>query len=510
MRRQRKHGTGDAARAASAAATRAGIAAAVGSATIAPAARATIAKSRARAATAGNGVGETARARSVRDRGSAGPIARGESASGRFPMGGRRGTAWRSWSAIGAGSSCARIPTPGRASAVAATPASAKPATCCSSDSGGADSRPPRNPSGARATWRRSPRASPKPSISASTSRRGRGGSRRDASHDPRERAPAPRRSAGTPVRDDDPADARDHDDAVFAAPRGRGHRLLVAIADVGSYVAPGSALDREARNRANSVYLPGRVVPMLPERLSADLCSLRPDVERLAFVADLRVDAAGRVTRRAFYPACIRSAARLSYEEAQAWFERPQQRRPPAWGAGLSALLEVTRRLGSAASERARSIWTCRRRASGTGTMGVLPSSWCRRAAKPIVRSRRRCSRPTARSRRPSNAPQSLRCIASTRHREARISTRWPTCSHRSAFGEPSAARSARRICRTWRSRCAVAPRPGRSTRASCEASNRPATRRTRWGTTRSPSITTRTSRRRSGATRTSSSIAP
>jgi ribonuclease R len=114
-----------------------------------------------------------------------------------------------------------------------------------------------------------------------------------------------------------DPATARDHDDAVCVERCRGGCRLWVAIADVGHYVSEGSRVDREALRRGNSVYFPDRAIPMLPERLSSDLCSLRPGVERLATVAELLVDGAGHVRRRSFYPALIRSRARLVYEEA-------------------------------------------------------------------------------------------------------------------------------------------------------------------------------------------------
>ncbi|MCZ6643134.1 MAG: ribonuclease R [Gammaproteobacteria bacterium] len=107
---------------------------------------------------------------------------------------------------------------------------------------------------------------------------------------------------------------ARDFDDVVFAEKSGRGWRLVVAIADVAHYVKPGGALDLEAWERGNSVYLPDRVVPMLPETLSNHLCSLRPHEARLAMVCDMRVSAAGKVTSCEFYEAVIRSWERLTY----------------------------------------------------------------------------------------------------------------------------------------------------------------------------------------------------
>ena len=113
-----------------------------------------------------------------------------------------------------------------------------------------------------------------------------------------------------------DGADARDFDDAVYAEPkRGGGFRLLVAIADVSHYVQPDTALDTEAFERSTSTYFPGYVVPMLPETLSNGICSLNPDVERLCMVCDMSVNKHGQVTRSKFYPALMRSHARLTYQ---------------------------------------------------------------------------------------------------------------------------------------------------------------------------------------------------
>jgi ribonuclease R len=120
-----------------------------------------------------------------------------------------------------------------------------------------------------------------------------------------------------------DGEDARDFDDAVFAEPDADpanpgGWHLIVAIADVAWYVRPGDALDRTARDRGNSVYFPDRVVPMLPEQLSNDLCSLRPDEDRPCIAAHLWIDAEGRKTRHRFERALMRSAARLTYNRVQ------------------------------------------------------------------------------------------------------------------------------------------------------------------------------------------------
>jgi len=113
-----------------------------------------------------------------------------------------------------------------------------------------------------------------------------------------------------------DGADARDFDDAVYAEPKPSGWRLVVAIADVSHYVRPGTALDREAGNRGNSVYFPRDVVPMLPEKLSNGLCSLNPQVDRLCMVCDMLISTSGELRRSRFYRGVMRSHARLLYEE--------------------------------------------------------------------------------------------------------------------------------------------------------------------------------------------------
>ncbi|MCP5410746.1 MAG: ribonuclease R [Alphaproteobacteria bacterium] len=136
-----------------------------------------------------------------------------------------------------------------------------------------------------------------------------------------------------------DPPDARDHDDAIWAGPdpdHPGGHIVLVAIADVAHYVTPGSALDKEAFKRGNSCYFPDRVVPMLPEELSADLCSLREGVDRACLVARMVFDAQGHKKSHQFLRAVMRSAARLSYADAQAAFDgKPKD--------GMSATVKKT-----------------------------------------------------------------------------------------------------------------------------------------------------------------------
>jgi ribonuclease R len=121
-----------------------------------------------------------------------------------------------------------------------------------------------------------------------------------------------------------DPADARDHDDAVWATPdddpaNEGGWKAIVAIADVSFYVRPGSELDREARKRGNSVYFPDRVVPMLPEVLSADVCSLKEGVDRAALACHLQVTKNGALKSWRFTRAVVRLAANIAYEDAQA-----------------------------------------------------------------------------------------------------------------------------------------------------------------------------------------------
>lgn len=117
-----------------------------------------------------------------------------------------------------------------------------------------------------------------------------------------------------------DGEDARDFDDAVWCEETKTGWRLIVAIADVSSYVAPQSALDREAQHRGTSVYFPNRVLPMLPEALSNGLCSLNPQVDRLCLACEMRITKNGKVTRARFFEGVMRSAARLTYTKVAAY----------------------------------------------------------------------------------------------------------------------------------------------------------------------------------------------
>src|SRR6266852_5613307 len=151
-----------------------------------------------------------------------------------------------------------------------------------------------------------------------------------------------------------DGEDARDFDDAVCVSrvPDG-GYRLVVAIADVAHYVKPGGALDREALRRGTSVYFPGMVLPMLPERLSNGICSLNPDVDRLCMVCDLALDSEGRPLQSEIYEAVMRSHARLTYTKvAEALEGEPQADVRPLLG-DLRVAHELARKLTARRRER-------------------------------------------------------------------------------------------------------------------------------------------------------------
>jgi ribonuclease R len=157
-----------------------------------------------------------------------------------------------------------------------------------------------------------------------------------------------------------DPPDAKDHDDAVHAVPdtdpnnRG-GHIVSVAIADVAHYVLPGSVLDHEAAKRGNSVYFPDRVVPMLPEAISNDLCSLRPQQDRPALAVRMIIGADGRKRSHTFHRILMRSAAKLSYEQAQlAISGRPDEDTEHIVAPVLEPLYAAYRTTLKARSERA------------------------------------------------------------------------------------------------------------------------------------------------------------
>jgi len=128
----------------------------------------------------------------------------------------------------------------------------------------------------------------------------------------------------GLPLVTIDGETAKDFDDAVWCERKGKGFRLVVAIADVSHYVKDGDAIDRDARERATSVYFPRRVIPMLPEALSNELCSLKPDVDRLCMVADMEITDTGAIRRYRFYPAVMHSRARLTYTQVWGWLSDP------------------------------------------------------------------------------------------------------------------------------------------------------------------------------------------
>ncbi len=156
-----------------------------------------------------------------------------------------------------------------------------------------------------------------------------------------------------------DPPDAKDHDDAVHAEPDTAGNNhggfiVTVAIADVAHYVTPGSALDREALVRGNSVYFPDRVVPMLPERISNDLCSLRPREDRAALAVRMVIGADGRKRSHTFHRIMMRSAAKLSYQQTQAAIDgRPDDTTGPLLALVLKPLYGAYEALKRARAER-------------------------------------------------------------------------------------------------------------------------------------------------------------
>ncbi len=163
-----------------------------------------------------------------------------------------------------------------------------------------------------------------------------------------------------TPLITIDPADAKDHDDAVWAAPdtdagNEGGFIVIVAIADVSFYVRPGTALDKEALKRGNSVYFPDRVVPMLPEALSTDLCSLKENVDRPCLAVRMVFDEHGAKREHQFMRAMMRSAAKLSYPEAQAAIDgHPNERTGPLLESVLKPLWDAYEALRRGREKRA------------------------------------------------------------------------------------------------------------------------------------------------------------
>jgi ribonuclease R len=158
-----------------------------------------------------------------------------------------------------------------------------------------------------------------------------------------------------------DPADARDHDDAIWAAADGEGGwNAIVAIADVSFYVRPNSELDREARARGNSVYFPDRVVPMLPEELSADICSLKQGQVRAAMACHLKIGSDGTLKSWRFTRAKVCVAANIAYEDAQAAIDASHEKRTEVSSSPCS-MPEIESAVPAALVEAAlKPLWAC------------------------------------------------------------------------------------------------------------------------------------------------------
>ena len=151
----------------------------------------------------------------------------------------------------------------------------------------------------------------------------------RQAKRLPTEVRPADRKGrvdlTGLPLVTIDGETAKDFDDAVYCERKGRNFRLVVAIADVAHYVREGDAIDKSARERGTSVYFPRRVIPMLPEELSNELCSLKPHVDRLCMACDMDITPQGAIKSYRFYPAVMHSRARLTYTQVWSWLSDPE-----------------------------------------------------------------------------------------------------------------------------------------------------------------------------------------
>ena len=136
--------------------------------------------------------------------------------------------------------------------------------------------------------------------------------------------------------------DARDYDDAICAQNSDDGWLLQIAIADVSHYVRPGTVLDKAARSRGNSTYFVDRVIPMLPEVLSNDLCSLRPDEDRLAINCSIKINSSGEILEWTFDQAWIRSRCRLTYTEVDQYLEKKEDQFIRAWGNAVCESLDM------------------------------------------------------------------------------------------------------------------------------------------------------------------------
>lgn len=139
-----------------------------------------------------------------------------------------------------------------------------------------------------------------------------------------------------------DGEDARDFDDAVYCEPKGKGWRLIVAIADVSSYVKPDSALDEAAKERGTSVYFPNQVVPMLPEALSNGLCSLKPKQDRLCLACEITVNHHGGIRHKRFFSAVMHSHARLTYTQVAAALDGDKNQIPKSLNTPIKNLYNL------------------------------------------------------------------------------------------------------------------------------------------------------------------------
>ena len=310
-----------------------------------------------------------------------------------------------------------------------------------------------------------------------------------------------------------DPATARDFDDAVSAQPDGDGTRLWIHIADVAAHVRPGGALEREAFARGTSTYVPGSVEPMLPRALSDDACSLAPGVERLAVTMEVRLSAAGEPRDASFYRSVIRSDARLDYDQLDRVFagaeprsapgRRPARPRPARSRVARGPAARILARGGElGAGVRVRLRRRGRGRPLGPADGGApadrAPDDPRQRAggraagaaqgADPVPGSR--AARPA-----PGRAPR--RAARGARDPDAAVAGPALAAAGRGGRGggEPAGDRA----------RPPAADTAGRRIHpSSCAPSSRPTTATETSATPGWEALPTRTSRRRSGATRT------
>ncbi len=297
---------------------------------------------------------------------------------------------------------------------------------------------------------------------------------------------------------------ARDFDDAVYCEPRGKGFRLIVAIADVSHYVAHGDALDREALNRGNSVYFPRRVIPMLPEVLSNGLCSLNPQVDRLCMVCDMNIDAHGDIADYRFYPSVMWSHARFTYTAVAEILAGPAGRGGAATsrtGAASDPSVPAVSRAGEIAREARRHRFRDHRNADDVrrarqdrahragGAQRRSPHHRGMHAGGQRVRVR--YSAPSTSSR---------RCTACTRDRPRKDCSGCANFSRDSASNWAAVKRRARTITPRCSSASRAVPTPSYCKRRCCVRCARPCTARTTSGISGSRTRLTPISLRRSG----------